>query len=91
MMRQATSASCRLIGILDIYGFESFEGANGFEQLCINFANEKMQQFFVEAVFVAEQAFCDSYAMRVGTYSYALLCYAMDRRYSRRRASRTPM
>ena len=57
MMQQATTtASCRLIGILDIYGFESFEGANGFEQLCINFANEKMQQFFVEAVFVAEQA-----------------------------------
>ncbi|KAK9736480.1 Unconventional myosin tail, actin- and lipid-binding [Popillia japonica] len=43
-----------VMGILDIYGFEVF-GKNTFEQLCINFCNEKLQQLFIELTLKSEQ------------------------------------
>ncbi|KFG51353.1 myosin H, partial [Toxoplasma gondii MAS] len=42
------------IGILDIYGFEFFQ-KNSYEQFLINYANERLQQFFIQQVFQAEK------------------------------------
>ena len=49
-----TSSNEMNLGILDIYGFEIF-GRNGFEQFCINYVNEKLQQIFIELTLKSEQ------------------------------------
>lgn len=51
---KARQSTDNTVGILDIYGFEIFE-KNSFEQLCINYVNEKLQQIFIQLTLKAEQ------------------------------------
>uniref|UniRef100_A0A6Q2ZJH5 Myosin motor domain-containing protein n=1 Tax=Esox lucius TaxID=8010 RepID=A0A6Q2ZJH5_ESOLU len=50
----AFKGSSSVIGLLDIYGFEVFQH-NSFEQFCINYCNEKLQQLFIELTLKSEQ------------------------------------
>ncbi len=53
-MTAEVAAKCNKIGMVDIFGFEIFQ-TNYFEQLSINFANEKLQQMFNKHTFQLEE------------------------------------
>jgi len=58
-----------IIGLLDIFGFESFV-INRFEQLCINYANEKLQQKFTEDIFQSVQAEYEAEGIELAEITY---------------------
>lgn len=58
------------ISLLDIFGFESF-AVNRFEQLCINYANEKLQQKFTQDVFLTVQAEYQAEGLKWERISYS--------------------
>ncbi|XP_055328094.1 unconventional myosin IC-like [Paramacrobiotus metropolitanus] len=53
-LQASNQSRSAVIGLLDIYGFEVFE-RNSFEQFCINYCNEKLQQLFIELTLRSEQ------------------------------------
>ncbi|XP_069703097.1 unconventional myosin-XIX-like isoform X2 [Periplaneta americana] len=57
------------LGILDIYGFEMFEN-NSLEQLCINYANERLQHFFVENVLMEQKRILQDEGLEAEVASY---------------------
>ena len=69
-----------MLGILDLYGFEAFQH-NSFEQFIVNFANEKLQQIFVDGLLRKEQ---EEYLAegvewtQVGFFSNAVICQLIE-------------
>ena len=57
------------IGLLDVFGFENFE-FNSFEQLCINYTNEKLQQQFIEALVKLQQQDYEREALQAVDITY---------------------
>lgn len=65
------------IGILDIFGFENFE-VNGFDQMCINLANEQLHYFFNQHIFAAELGSYAAEGLELSVLCWPTLCGACD-------------
>ncbi|MGH0158643.1 UNVERIFIED_CONTAM: hypothetical protein FKN15_056173 [Acipenser sinensis] len=72
-----------VIGLLDIYGFEVFY-INSFEQFCINYCNEKLQQLFIQLTLKSEQ---EEYEMEgiewepVQYFNNKIICDLVEEKY----------
>ncbi|TIB08807.1 hypothetical protein E3P89_02926 [Wallemia ichthyophaga] len=65
----ASDSARQFVGVLDIYGFEHFH-KNSFEQFCINYANEKLQQEFYNHTFKLSQEEYDREGLKVAYINY---------------------
>ncbi|GAA96617.1 uncharacterized protein L969DRAFT_624263 [Mixia osmundae IAM 14324] len=79
-MKSPPGATQRIIGVLDIYGFEIFKD-NSYEQLCINYVNERLQQIFIELTLKREQEEYDREQIKWTPISYfnnKIVCDLID-------------
>ena len=75
--RTGPASHYRSIGILDIFGFEIFD-TNSFEQLCINFTNERLQHVFNSQLFELEMVLYDNEAIKYDTVAYEDNSHVID-------------
>ncbi|XP_062844417.1 unconventional myosin-Ic isoform X2 [Trichomycterus rosablanca] len=78
-----TSKCSSVIGLLDIYGFEVFQH-NSFEQFCINYCNEKLQQLFIELTLKSEQEEYESEGIGWETVEYfnnKIICELVEEKF----------
>ena len=68
--REKKKPDDRVIGVVDIFGFEVYQ-ENSIEQLCINYANEKLQQLFTREVFVETQHTYEREGIALHDFRYA--------------------
>ncbi|TRY57362.1 hypothetical protein DNTS_024948 [Danionella cerebrum] len=78
------SSKCSsVIGLLDIYGFEVFQH-NSFEQFCINYCNEKLQQLFIELTLKSEQEEYEAEGIvweRVEYFNNKVICELVEEKH----------
>lgn len=78
-----SSKGSSVIGLLDIYGFEVFQ-YNSFEQFCINYCNEKLQQLFIELTLKSEQEEYEAEGIAWETVQYfdnKVICDLVEERH----------